>query len=247
LPPPDSTAIVLLDYDGTLVPLAPTPERAAPDAELLALLTALGARPNVELHIVSGRPREVLDAWLGAVPAALHAEHGLWVRRARGADGEWQMRFAPDVGWLREGARIMGEASRALPGSFVEQKTASLAWHYRLAEPAAAAGALESLRRELAPLADRHGLELLDGARVLELRDTRANKGAVAKEIAEAAPTGARIVAMGDDTTDEDMFAALPADAQTIKIGEGPTKARERLSDSAAARAWLTRSILKAG
>ena len=70
---------------------------------------------------------------------------------------------------------------------------------------------------------------------MLELRDARANKGAVAREIATAAAPGSRIVAFGDDTTDEDMFAALP-NGLTIKVGSGATLASERVESPSAAR-----------
>jgi len=227
--------VVLLDYDGTLVPLAPRPELAAPDAEALEIVRELAAA--AEVHVVSGRTREVLEAWLGALPVALHAEHGLWTRPVGGA---WRARFAPDASWLAEVERAMQRATARAPGSTVERKSASMAWHYRVADPAAAAEALAWLREELAPLPAR-GLDLLDGACVLEVRDRRANKGAVAREIVASARPAARVVAFGDDTTDEDMFAALPHGALTVKVGGGPTIARERVRDVAAARKRMRR------
>src|SRR3954466_3158963 len=72
--------LLLLDYDGTLVPYTATPELARPDMALLELLGALSARPRTELHVVSGRTRETLEQWLGSLPIALHAEHGFWSR-----------------------------------------------------------------------------------------------------------------------------------------------------------------------
>jgi len=224
--------ILLLDYDGTLVPIVSRPELATPDEELLDLLRELGARADV--HVVSGRTREVLDAWLGALPVSLHAEHGAF---SRAAASEWAPRFSIDTSWVDEAERAM--QSHAIAGAHVERKTTSLAWHYRNADAAEAKRVLETLRAELAPLAKSRGLHLLDGACVLELRDARANKGAVARAIAAAAPPGSRVVAFGDDTTDEDMFAALDsyplgrgAGALTIKVGEGPTVARDRVANS---------------
>lgn len=231
-----SSLVLLLDYDGTLVPLAERPELAAPDAELVELLGELATRADV--HVVSGRTREVLDAWLGALPIAFHAEHGLF---ARGPGGRWRARFGVDAARLDAAEEVMQAAVAALDGAFVERKAGSLAWHYRRAEPAAAAAALARLYADLEPLARAARLELLDGSRVLELRDPRANKGAVARELAASAAPGARIVAFGDDTTDEDMFAALPPDALTIKVGGGATIARDRVVDPSAARARMRR------
>ena len=72
--------LLLLDYDGTLVPFAATPDLARPDPGLVTLLGAVSARPDTEVHVVSGRAREALDHWLGHLPVWLHAEHGFWSR-----------------------------------------------------------------------------------------------------------------------------------------------------------------------
>ena len=72
--------VLLLDYDGTLVPFARAPDLATPDPPLRELLTALAAKPGVYVHIVSGRSKETLERWLGSLPIGLHAEHGYWSR-----------------------------------------------------------------------------------------------------------------------------------------------------------------------
>ena len=72
--------LLLLDYDGTLVPFTPTPELARPDREVLELLRALATRPDTEVHLVSGRPQNVLQEWVGDLPIWLHAEHGFLSR-----------------------------------------------------------------------------------------------------------------------------------------------------------------------
>ena len=127
-----SGLVLLLDYDGTLVPAASTPQLAAPDEDLLALLAALAQRPRTQVHVVSGRSREVLESWLGALPIGLHAEHGFWSRAERGA--EWTARGTLSDEWKRKIAPILAEFAARTPGSFVEEKSSSLAWHYRLAE-----------------------------------------------------------------------------------------------------------------
>ncbi len=75
----------LLDYDGTLVPLARYPELATPDRALLPLLSALAASPQIELEIVSGRTRETIDKWFAELPVSLWAEHGFWHRPEKAA------------------------------------------------------------------------------------------------------------------------------------------------------------------
>ncbi len=71
--------VLLLDYDGTLVPFARSPDLAAPDRPLRDLLGALAAKPGVRVHVVSGRRKEPLERWLGDLPIALHAEARLLV------------------------------------------------------------------------------------------------------------------------------------------------------------------------
>ena len=73
---------LLLDYDGTLVPIARSPELAAPDAEVLTLLGDLANAPGLEVDLVSGRARATLAAWFAHLPVSLGAEHGFWHRPA---------------------------------------------------------------------------------------------------------------------------------------------------------------------
>ena len=117
---------LLLDYDGTLVPIAPTPAEARPDPALLDLLRALCARPRTRVEVVSGRPREDLDAWLGTLPMGLWAEHGYW-HRASG-DASWSVvGSAIDRGWLVPIRALFDGFQASTPGSSVEVKSASMA------------------------------------------------------------------------------------------------------------------------
>jgi len=91
--------LLLADYDGTLVPLRPTPEEARPDGELLALLSDL--TKISDLMIVSGRPRATLDAWFGNLDVGLVAEHGIWVKER---DGELTNPVGGKTDWNLESA-----------------------------------------------------------------------------------------------------------------------------------------------
>jgi trehalose 6-phosphate synthase/phosphatase len=232
--------LLLLDYDGTLVPFASLPELAAPDAPLLALLSDLAARADTRVHIVSGRSRDSLDAWLGHLPLGLHAEHGYWTRPDPRAG--WAPRF-DDVGkgWMDRALALMTAATAAVPGALIERKTASLAWHYRNGDPALAAAAREALHAGLEPLCAAHGVGLLDGVFVLEIRERRAHKGLVVREIVADLQGDPLVVAIGDDVTDEDMFAALPEGGVAIAAGPGATSPVYRLDGPARVRSWLRR------
>jgi trehalose 6-phosphate synthase/phosphatase len=124
---------LLLDYDGTLVPIAPSPERAMPDDDVLALLEALAGRRGLHVGIVSGRSHLGLDSWLGHLPIALWAEHGFWHRARPGEP--WAAASSVPHDWMQRLEPIMSQITARTPGSQLERKTASLAWHYRLAEP----------------------------------------------------------------------------------------------------------------
>jgi len=216
---------LLLDYDGTLVGLRPSPAEASPDSEILKLLANLAILPGVTVNVISGRRRDDLVLWLGALPIGLHAEHGLWSRDLDG--GRWHHRDVRAT-WLDRARGVIAAQSHAVPGSFQEDKEASVAWHYRTVP-------LEVGRRESAALVRKLSRDLagtsaavLRGHKVVEVRDAGVNKGLVARELALANPR-ARLVVAGDDLTDEDMFRAAPADAVTIRVGTGRTAARMRL------------------
>ena len=124
---------LLLDYDGTLVPFAPSPELAAPDGALLSLLAEIAALPGVDLDIVSGRPRETLEEWFGSLPLALWAEHGFWHRPS--PETPWCPAANVDLDWMTRLRPILEQFTGSTPGSRIELKSASVAWHYRGAQP----------------------------------------------------------------------------------------------------------------
>ncbi len=228
--------LLLLDYDGTLVPFAPTPELATPDAELLELLAALAARPQTEVHVVTGRAHENVDAWLGALPIGLHAEHGFWSRKAGGG---WKHLEEPPQEWRNAVLSILEDFAERTPGSLVEEKTASIAWHYRSADPEFGPFQAGELLLHLKEILSNVPVEIVPGDKVIEVRPYGVHKGRiVAPLVAEAAP-GTRILAMGDDRTDEDLFEALPAGALVIHVGPGCSRAPVRLAHVADARAVL--------
>ena len=226
---------LLLDYDGTLVPIAQTPELAKPDAELGALLRRLAARSGTELHIVSGRSRETLERWLGDLPVALHAEHGLWSR----LPGEgWVAAEVGSVAWRRPVLAMLEDATDRTPGSLVEAKTVGYAWHYRAADAEFGEAQANELRVHLSQLLSNAPVEVLSGHKVIEVRPQGITKGRIAAMLRQTGRPES-IMAIGDDATDEDLFAALPRGAVTIRVGSGTTRARYRLAGVPEVRALL--------
>ncbi|HEU4827562.1 MAG TPA: bifunctional alpha,alpha-trehalose-phosphate synthase (UDP-forming)/trehalose-phosphatase, partial [Gemmatimonadales bacterium] len=229
--------LLLLDYDGTLVQFTGRPEAARPDTELLGLLGQLAGRARTEVHLVSGRSRDQLAEWLGDLPVALHAEHGLWSRTA----GSEQWRRHDDAGTApyEQLATVMGRYSESTPGAVVERKSAGVAWHYRMVDDALGELQAERLAAEMDELADGHGLAVLRGDKVIEVRPTGVHKGLIVAEVLRHAVPGCLIVALGDDRTDEDLFSALPPGSIAIHVGPRESVAPVRLPDVATARAFL--------
>jgi trehalose 6-phosphate synthase/phosphatase len=225
---------LLLDYDGTLVPIAATPALAQPDKELVRLLDAVSKRPHIDVHIVSGRGRDTIDAWFGHLPVSLWAEHGFWHRPA--ARHAWEAAGAVPVDALRRTLPILERFTKATRGSFIEPKTASVAWHYRLVDPAVAQGQSRALRIVLEKALDQTPLEVLLGKKVVEVRCRGISKGLVARRVVTERTRIASVVAVGDDETDEELFQALPESAVTVAVGPGPTSAKHIVEDHHAAR-----------
>jgi trehalose 6-phosphate synthase/phosphatase len=232
---------LLLDYDGTLVPIARTPELAAPDDELIALLEALARRRGLRVGIVSGRAHLALDSWLGRLPIALWAEHGFWHRSRPGA--RWEAASRIPHGWMQRIAPIVSQIAASTPGSYVERKTASIAWHYRLAEPTLAARQMRTLRTWLDNGLRDQSFDVLEGKKVIEVRLSGVSKAVVAERIAADVSPGTSIVAIGDDRTDEELFCALPQSSVTVAVGNQRSSAKYRLADYRAVRRIL-RAVL---
>jgi trehalose 6-phosphate synthase/phosphatase len=236
-----SRLTMLLDYDGTLVPFSPVPDLAGPDDELIELLRVLASASTRTVHIVSGRGHATLERWFGDLPVSLWAEHGLWHRSHRSA--EWETNANAATGWLQQARPILEWFTVRTPGSLIETKATALAWHYRMSDPEMGAEHARHLRRTLAAALHGQPVEILDGKKVVELRPRGINKGRVVRHILarEAAPPV--ILAVGDDQTDEDMFAALPKSAVSIRVGPGLSRATYRLPHPEAVRS-LVRALI---
>jgi trehalose 6-phosphate synthase/phosphatase len=228
---------LLLDYDGTLVPVNDHPGAAAPDAELLALLANLGRRAGTEVHLVSGRRHDDLTSWFGNFPFGLHAEHGLWSRPT--PRDPWRCLDYGDTGWRPPVKELLLRFAERTPGSLVEEKTVALCWHYRRAEPdgarVMARRLLSALHRELAGAL----VDILDGDHIVEVRPREAHKGCVVRAVRQVAPAGATLAAFGDDVTDDDLFRALGTHDVAVAVGSRLAAAQFHLESPSHVRLLL--------
>lgn len=234
LPEPGARWAVFLDFDGTLVDIAPAPDLVRVPDGLPALLERLRHRLDGALGIVSGRPIAQIDRFLRPFRAATAGLHGLERRRADGTRVETPPH--PALEPLR--ARLVPfVASR--PGLLLEDKGLSIALHYRKAPEREA----ECRAETEAALADASGLDLLHGKMVFEIRPHGMDKGnAIALFLTEPPFQGRTPVFAGDDRTDEDGFRIVGArGGLTIKVGAGETLAAIRASGVAEIHEWLSR------
>lgn len=227
-----SDAAFFFDFDGTLVPLAPTPDTVVVDPALPDQLRRLAqARPG-RVAIVSGRDVATVEALLGPVAheLAVAGSHGAELR----GPGEVCRAVPPPDGLLLAAEELAAVADRH--GLFFERKPFGVGLHYRMA-PEHEAVALESARRA----AERHGLVLQRGKMMAEVR-APGSKGRAVEELLALPPmAGARPLFFGDDVTDEDGFvAAARAGGAGVLVGEPrATAARYCLSDPQAVSDWI--------
>jgi trehalose 6-phosphate synthase/phosphatase len=231
--------LILLDYDGTLIPFANTPEEAKPTPEVLRLLKQLMEDASNEVVIISGRKRETLIDWFRSLNIGFVGEHGAWIMER---SGEVHVPEALSNGWKQNVMPLLELYSDRTPGSFIEEKTFSLVWHYRMAEPTLGFLRANQLKDDLSGLTANLGLAVVEGNKVIEVKNATINKGAAA-QFWLTNHQWDFIMAMGDDKTDEDLFEALPATAFSIKVGIGSTKARFNLSSQGKVLPLLWRCV----
>jgi trehalose 6-phosphate synthase/phosphatase len=214
--------LLLLDYDGTLVPFVTDPEQAKPSAELLGLIKSIITRGEADIVIISGRDRQFLERWFGNLPVSLIAEHGAWIKNR---NQKWVMATSADKGWKKSLLPVLITARDRLPGSFIEEKDHSLAWHYRNAPVDLALARSRELLNTLQERTSNTDLEVIRGNKVIEIHPDDATKKTATEHILSRADYDF-ILAVGDDRTDEDMFRALPEHAISIHVGNSNSRAR---------------------
>ena len=226
----DQTAL-FLDFDGTLVEIAPQPELVQVPTDLVAILSRLSGRIKGGLAIVSGRPMAQLDQFMAPLVLPVAAEHGALQRLPGGRE----IRAAPVD--LQEVGRVALGLTARHPELRVEIKSASVALHYRQAPE------LEMLCLDAMEEATKRtaGVELLKGKCVFEVKLSGVSKATAIQTFMAQAPFRGRVpVFAGDDTTDEVGFSAVQSmGGQGIKVGAGSSLAELRCTSPAHLRQWL--------
>jgi len=227
-----------LDFDGTLVDLAETPDRVRVEAEVVDMVRELESASRGAVALISGRRIEDIDRFFAPLRLPVAGQHGA---EMRGVSGRLRQYPANSRGiGTMHGILRAWVAGR--PGLLLENKGSTLAVHYRrapeLAEP------LGTLMQEL--VARTHGRYCLQGGKmVFEIRPTGMDKGSAVLEFMREPPFIGRTPAfVGDDITDESAFAAvLSLGGTAVKVGDGDTIAPWRLQSVADVHAWIRSSI----
>jgi trehalose 6-phosphate synthase/phosphatase len=227
--------LLLLDYDGSLTPLRGNYKLSKPSANLLDLLEKLSADKANTLVLISGREAQNLEDWFGYLPINLVAEHGAMTKKV--GHKNWQTLEQAESRWKREVLPVLEHYAALTPEALVEVKPHSLVWHYRQSPAYYAQKYAVVIKRVLKPVLKAHSLEILQGSKILEIKNPTINKGSAVRRWLEQQQDF--VMAIGDDYTDEDMFMAVPASAYTIKVGSGRTQAHYRLPDPKATVTFL--------
>ena len=228
---------MFLDFDGCIVDIAPTPESVdVPDC-LPSLLVALREALGGAVAIVTGRPIEQIDRFLGTAVPAVAGLHGLERRTADGVI----LRPPPPRDDLHVLRVQLEEFAAKHSGIFVEDKTYTVALHYRLA-PSLQDDCMDALNAALKDTPQ--GWQVIEGKFVFEIRPREHDKGtAIAAFMGEAPFLGRTPVFCGDDITDEDGFEVVNArGGVSIRVGKGAaTRAAAQVDTVGELLDWLRR------
>jgi len=228
--------IIFLDYDGTLTGFHKDPQMAMPDDELYSIIKNLTSDKNNTVVIISGRDKETLSKWFDSFSKlSFIAEHGVWNKNP---DTEWKMSGQIEKDWMEIIEPVLQNFVDRTPRSFIEYKNYSLVWHYRDSDPDMGQQRSWELKDDLKNYIANLNLEIMDGDKVIEIKNAGINKGKAA--IDKIGNTEFDfIIALGDDWTDEYTFNALPETAFTVKVGTKTTAAKYYIKDVQGVRGLL--------
>ncbi|MCE5347022.1 MAG: trehalose-phosphatase [Bacteroidales bacterium] len=219
--------LILLDYDGTLVDFTSVPDTSIIPGHISDILAKLIGTPQTEVVIITGRNCKEIDKILGYLPVNIISEHGAMIKK----NGIWENKVSDNTLWKDTIIPVLNQITLSCPESFIEEKTFSVAWHYRNVETQSGFTHSRELISTLEKIVHSFNLKILDGNKVVEIMPKEIGKGNAVKKLLEKNIFDF-ILSIGDDATDEEMFECLfnNVNAFTIKVGNGDTLARYKLA-----------------
>jgi trehalose 6-phosphate synthase/phosphatase len=219
-----NSRLIVLDYDGTLSAFVKNPEDAVPTERTLKLLRDLASDKRNKVVINSGRNHDTLDKWFEGIDLDLAAEHGAFYK----SDGEWKQNTMTKPVFDNEILDILHRTVDRTPRSELETKETALVWHYRNSDIWLADMREKQLVNELMGPVSRHDLQIMRGNKIVEIKSPHHHKGTEVERLLKKENYDF-VLAIGDDTTDDDMFRALPKGGISIKVGDFSEAAQFRL------------------
>ncbi|KAK6944272.1 Glycosyl transferase, family 20 [Dillenia turbinata] len=240
-----SSRLILLDYDGTMMPQASVDK--APNDEVIFLLNSLCSDPKNVVFIVSGRGREPLNKWFSQCEQlGISAEHGYFTRWTR--DSEWELSLlANDFDWKKIAEPVMEQYTETTDGSFIEHKESALVWHHQEADPDFGSCQAKELLDHLENVLANEPVVVKRGQHIVEVKPQGVSKGVAVKNLVKTMQTRGKspdfVLCIGDDHSDEDMFESIAnsvgnlsspaiAEVYACTVGQKPSKAKYYLDDT---------------
>ncbi|HEY0368263.1 MAG TPA: bifunctional alpha,alpha-trehalose-phosphate synthase (UDP-forming)/trehalose-phosphatase, partial [Chthoniobacterales bacterium] len=232
---------LFLDYDGTLRELEREPRAAKPTAEIRGLLNELREQENLDVFLVSGRSHQDLELFFPEPELTCIAEHGASVRPA--GEREWQQ-LDRDVSyaWKDEIRDLLRLYEEMTPGSWLEEKSTSLVWHYRKTDPEFGTWKANQLAHELGTMLANEPVKIRQGRKIVEVTSAQVSKGIAIRHLLHEQQYDI-VLCAGDDQTDESMFEIDEPNFISLKVGPEQSRARYRLRDPAAFRKFLRETV----
>jgi trehalose 6-phosphate synthase/phosphatase len=209
--------LILLDYDGTLAPIQPTPQLAFPTEKITETLNKLSEDSSNDIVVISGRMQGVLEEWLGNIPVTLVAEHGAFYKKLH---QPWESYFSAASHWKDRMRLSMKVLESQFNGSMIEEKRFSLTWHYRNVQPPLSDKELRQILSALRSIPNKIEFIVYEESCVIELRTVGIDKGRFAGLYVLNNGPYDFIMAIGDGRTDEDMFQVIGKENLSVKVGK---------------------------
>ncbi|KAF8033842.1 hypothetical protein BT93_C0185 [Corymbia citriodora subsp. variegata] len=237
--------LILLDYDGTLLPKASIDKR--PSSEVISVLNCLCRDPENVVFIVSGRGKDSLGAWFSPCEKlGIAAEHGYFKRWT--GDSDWEKcGLTMDFEWKKIAEPVMEHYIEATDGSFIETKESALVWHHQDADPQFGSFQAKELLNHLESVLTNEPVVVKRGQYIVEVKPQGVNKGTVVENLISTMQSRGKspdfLLCIGDDRSDEDMFEAIARTVSTpsltstaevfaCTVGQKPSMAKYYLDDT---------------
>jgi len=228
---------LVLPYEGVLVPQAESSSALRPDPELLALLRALGMRPDLSLHVISGCAHGLLRRWFHGLPATFWAEHGMWCRE-RDAH-RWRRTQACAAGWREDVRELLNQFAARCPGAYVESRGAELIWNFARAERLHGHTQGQMLGALLREAADTLGFAVAETANAISVRPTGLTLERTLQKLLDIRDKAGSVILFDVPRPAAAVRDVLNSGDILVTVGRPDTNSDFSVSDPRAVRALL--------